>query len=303
MNTTAWTISTARRAAVLSRAADYMQLTKPRISVMVLIAVAVSAFVANWGQPDPIRLMHLLMGTWLVAASSSAMNQWWEQALDRKMPRTADRPLPAGRVTDQEVLLLSGIWGVLGIAYLGYYTTWQAAVFAGLTWATYVLLYTPLKSRTAWNTMVGAIAGALPIWIGWTAVEGALDWRALCLFLILFLWQFPHFMAIAHLYREEYARAGFRMARMDQVQGPHPGLQAVLAALALLPVTTAPLLVPPEATTYMVGAFLLGAAQLLIAFQFMRRQDERAARWLLRASLVYLPILLALLAFAPLGWT
>jgi protoheme IX farnesyltransferase len=169
-----------------------------------------------------------------------------------------------------------------------------------LTWLLYVCVYTPLKSRTSLNTAVGAVAGAMPVLMGWSASGAEIDLRAAALFLVVFLWQFPHFMAIAWIYREQYDAAGLKMLTVVDPSGRRAGTQAVLSALALLPVSFIPALLSPGASLYVLAAFALGGGQLACAVMFCAKRDEAAARRLLRASLVYLPALLTLLLFVPL---
>lgn len=291
----------------LSRAGDYVELTKPRIGALVLVAVAASGFVARWGRPDPLALLNALLGTLLVAASASALNQWWERRSDVLMDRTANRPLPAGRLRSREVIGFAVLTLVAGVAYLWLAVNGLTAIWSLSSWFLYVWVYTPLKARSSLNTVVGAVAGAMPVLIGWSAVEGSLelttDPRVAALFVVLFLWQFPHFMAIAWIYRQQYARAGLQMLTVVDPSGRRAGVQALVAALALLPVSLIPALFSPGigGSVYLVAAFLLGVGQLLCAAQFMARRDEAAARRLLRASLIYLPVLFAFLVCIPLA--
>jgi heme o synthase len=289
------------RAALLSRVADYIELTKPRIAVLELVVVLAAGFVATWGQPSPAAMLHVMLGTLLVAASASAANQCLEQRQDARMARTASRPLPAGRLTSGEVLAFSAVTFVGGGLYLALCVNLPCTGWALLTWAVYVLAYTPLKTISATNTAVGAVAGALPVLIGWSATGIAIDERAVALALLLFLWQFPHFMAIAWLYRHDYGRAGYKMLTVVEPTGRRAGWQAVLAALALVPVSIVPVLAAPGlgSVLYIIGAALLGAGQLALATMFWHRADDWRARLLLRASLVYLPTMLVMLMLAP----
>ena len=280
-------------------AGDVCQLTKPKIGVLILATVAVSGFVARWGQPDPWLLAAAMLGTFLVAGSASALNQWIERRRDALMPRTADRPLPAGRLSDRQVMAFAAVLLAAGFFCLLLAVNWPTALVGLTTWFIYVCVYTPLKSRTAINTAVGAVAGAMPVLIGWTAVGAAPDTRAAALFLIVFLWQFPHFMAIAWIYREQYARGGMKMLSVVDPSGRRSGVQAVLAAVALLPVSFVPAL-GVGGSWYIACAFVLGTLQLACAVLFFTRLSDASARLLLRASLVYLPALLALLALVPL---
>lgn len=286
---------------VWSRLADYVELTKPRIALLELVVVVAAGWVASWGQPDPAPLAAAMLGTLLVAGSASAANQWLERHRDARMRRTAQRPLAAGRLGDAEAGLFVFATCVVGLAVLVLWAGWASAAWAGLSWLVYVLAYTPLKPRSAANTAVGAVAGALPVLIGWSAVGGALDARATALVLLLFLWQFPHFMAIAWLYREDYARAGYQMLTVVDPTGWRAGWQATLAALALLPVSLVPVLAAPGAGSlvYGVAASGLGLAQFTVALLFWYRPDHMSARRLLRASLAYLPLLLVLLMLVP----
>lgn len=291
----------APRPAVLGRLRDYVELTKPRIAVLELVVVAAAGLVATWGQPDPLLMLHAMVGTLLVAASASAANQCLERRRDARMARTADRPLPAGRLSSGAAAGFSTLTLLAGAAYLATFVNVASLSWALLTWALYVLVYTPLKPRTTINTAVGAVAGALPVLIGWTATGEALDRRAVALALVLFLWQFPHFMAIAWLYREDYARAGYKMLTTVEPTGRLAGWQAVLAAAALVPVSLVPVLSAASlgGVLFAAGAILLGLAQLAFAAAFWRQANDTTARLLLRASLVYLPTLLVTLMLAP----
>lgn len=287
--------------AVIARLRDYLELSKPRIAVLELVVVAAAAVVATWGQPDPATVLHAMIGTLLIAASASAANQWVERKLDARMPRTADRPLPAGRIAPWEAALFSAVTLLAGTIYISYFLNWTCLGWALATWAVYVLAYTPLKTISATNTAVGAVAGALPVLIGWSATGQPLDRRAVALALMLFLWQFPHFMAIAWLYRKDYAQAGYKMLTTVDPTGRRAGWQAVLAALALVPVSMIPVLANPGpgSILYVVAAAGLGLGQLALAAAFWRTTDDLRARLLLRASLVYLPTLLVMLMLVP----
>ena len=288
-----------RQPGVLVRVADYVELTKPRIATLVLVTVTMAAFVAGWGPPNPWLLFDTLLGTALVAASASALNQWLERVSDGQMQRTCDRPLPAGRLGSAEVLAFSAITIVLGFGYLALAVNWLTAALGLLTWFTYVWIYTPLKRITPANTAVGAVAGALPVLMGWAAVDTALGLKAFTLFLIVFLWQFPHFMAIAWIYRQQYAAAGLRMLPVVDPSGRRAGAQAVVSALALVPVSLLPAVLGLAGGVYFGWALVLGVGQLLCAMVFLLRLDELSARRLLRASLVYLPAVLVLLMLGP----
>ena len=298
MSTT--TIAIDRRSSASARVVDYIELTKPKISALVLVTVAVAAFVADWGPPGGWLLVHTLLGTALVAASASALNQWLERDTDARMARTENRPLPAGRLTGSQVVAFGMIAITAGTVYLAACVGLVTAALGLLTWTLYVWVYTPLKRRTASNTAVGAAAGAMPVLMGWSAVGAPLDLRAWALFMIVFLWQFPHFMAIAWIYRRDYSSAGLKMLSTVDPSGHRAGAQAMIAALVLIPVSLVPCLSQPAGMFLVAWAIALGLAQLLCAVCFFVQKSEPAARRLLLASLVYLPAMMGLLALGPL---
>ncbi len=294
-----------RRTAWAVRAACYWELTKPRIAALVLVTVAVAAFVGSWTRPDPLTLLHALLGTALIAASASALNNWVERRSDALMERTADRPLPAGRISAAEVLFVGIAAAVVAVLYLGAAVNWLTAMLGLLTWFLYVVVYTPMKAHTPANTVVGAVAGALPVLMGWTAVGAPLalsagGLKAATLFFIVYLWQFPHFMAIAWIYRNQYSAAGLQMLPVVDPTGRRAGVQAMVAAVALLPISLLPVLDRMAGPVYIAGALLLSGIYLYYSIQFFLERSEDSARRLLRASLVYLPALLALFMLVPL---
>jgi protoheme IX farnesyltransferase len=290
-------------AAARPRLADYVALTKPRVLVLVLFTVAAGALLADGMRVHLWTLFHVLFGTALVAAGASALNQWMERRSDGRMRRTENRPLPAGRLQPREVLLFGVLLGVGGVAYLALTLThWAAAATAAATFALYVGVYTPLKSRTTWNTLIGAVPGALPPLIGWSAARGGLTWEVLPLFLIVFLWQMPHFLAIAWIYRDQYAQAGLRMQPVFDSTGRGAGCRMIGWCLALLPASLAPLWFG-AGVGYTVGATLLGLGFLASAVGFLRFPSTAQARRVLRVSLLYLPGVFALLLLdAALPW-
>jgi heme o synthase len=273
-----------------NRFADYLELTKPRIVALELVTVIVAAYLAApWGVDSSV-LLHTVCGAALVAASAGALNQWWEKATDAQMPRTAKRPLPSGRLTSWQVLVFGGITLIAGSVQLACAVNFATAGFALVTWLLYVFAYTPLKTRSPLNTAIGALSGALPVLIGWSATGAALDTRALAVMAGMFLWQFPHFMAIAWLYRADYARAGQRMLTVVDPTGLRAGAQAVVGALALVPVSLVPALSPQAGSSaiYCTWALVLGAIQVFVATSFMIHRNDHTARRLLRVSLAYL---------------
>jgi protoheme IX farnesyltransferase len=279
-----------------SRWADYVELTKPRIALLVLFTVATGAILATRAGTDLLVLLHTVLGTGLVAAGASALNQLLERHSDALMRRTENRPVPSGRLQPLEVLLFGMLLGIGGLAYLGLAVRQPLTVLvAGFTFVSYVFLYTPLKRKTTLNTLVGAVPGALPPVIGWTAARGSLDPEVAGLFFIMFLWQVPHFLAIAWMYREDYARAGLQMLPVVDPDGGMTGRQMVSYCLALIPVSLVPVLFLQAGVVYAVGAVFLGLGFLRAAFGFWRQTSTSNARRVLHASLVYLPLLLALL--------
>lgn len=290
--------------AVLAKAggklAGYVALTKPRIAVMVLVTVA-TAFVLGARQAsNPATLLLTLAGTGLVAGAASAWNQVWERERDRRMRRTASRPLPSGRLTPLEATVFGGVLGLVGLALLALGVNLSAAAVALATLVLYVFVYTPLKWRTTLNTAVGAVPGALPPVIGWAAATGQLGVEAWSLFLIVFLWQFPHFLAIAWLYRDDYRRGGHKMLPVLDPTGRMTGRQAAGYALALVPAGLLPTVVGLAGPYYFAGAFALGLFYLAAAVRFWAHADDASARRLMRASFVYLPAILLLLLLNPL---
>ncbi len=279
-----------------SRFADYLTLTKPRIAVMALITVATGYLIGAGKDVNLILLLHTLIGAGLVAAGSSAINQWIERESDKLMRRTANRPLPSGRLGATEVLAFGWIFGIVGTVYLLLLVPyWQAAAVGAITFLLYVAIYTPLKRRTTWNTVVGAIPGALPPVIGFCAAKGWPDWDTLAIFLVLFTWQLPHFMAIAWMYREEYAKAGCKMLPCDDPTGRRTSRAMIVWCLGLIVSSLVPMLTGSVDVIYSTGAILLGSGFLATAMQFSDNRDTRHARRVLRASIIYLPGMMLLL--------
>jgi protoheme IX farnesyltransferase len=215
------------------------------------------------------------------------------------MPRTADRPLPAGRITPRQALAFGIGTTVLGMVLLAWKVNPLTAALGFGTWFLYVVVYTPLKRLTPLNTYVGAVAGAMPVLMGWAAVDGRFGLSAAALFMIVFLWQFPHFMAIAWIYRDDYARGGMQMSTVVDPTGRRAAKLAFVTALVLIPVSLLPAVIDSAGPVYFAWAALLGAAQAVCAAKFLIRQDERTARVLLRSTLIYLPSLMLMLMLGP----
>jgi heme o synthase len=278
-------------------ASDLVALTKPRVVLMVLITTAVGYYVGLTGGPDYGRLVALLLGTALAAGGTLALNQYWERDVDARMARTRTRPLPEGRLTPLEALLFGAALTAAGLGVLALGAGWAPALTVAATFVLYVFAYTPLKLRTAFCTLVGAVPGALPPVAGWAAARDDLGLGAWVLFGILFLWQLPHTLAIAQLYREDYARAGVRLLPVIDAQGRATERQILGGTLALLAVSLLPTLIGLAGGVYFTGALVLGAAFVMMGAQQALAPSLVRARRVLLASLLYLPLLLALLAF------
>jgi protoheme IX farnesyltransferase len=279
-----------------SRAADFMTLTKPGITVMVAITAAVGFYVASQSGFDWRLFLHLTIGTLLSSAGASALNMLMERKLDALMDRTKGRPLPSGRMSATEAALFGGLLSAAGLAWLAVEVNLLTAGLSAATMFSYLALYTPLKTKSSVCTLVGAIPGALPPVMGWAAARGSLEMGGWILFLILFFWQLPHFLALAWMYREDYARAGFPMLPVEEPTGASTGRQVVLQTLALLVVSFLPYGFDLAGEGYLVASLLLGTGFLGFGVAFAAlRTRERASRLFL-ASIAYLPLLLGALA-------
>lgn len=281
---------------------DFLELTKPRLTSFVLVVVYVSAMLASRGSASLWTVLAAVAGAGLVAAAASALNMHAERLLDARMFRTMGRPLPTGRLQPREVLLFGLGAGAAGLATLALCTTAAATLFAFATIASYLLLYTPLKRTTTLNTQVGAVSGALPALIGWTAVGGGITPSALALFAIVYLWQIPHFLAIAWIHRDDYRRGGYCMLTTIDEDGSVTARQAVVGCIGLIPVSLFPVVGGLAGAPYLVGALLLGGYFLSRALRFLRVRTEGTARALLRASLLYLPLLLLVMLLDARVW-
>lgn len=290
------TVSTTT-ALVTSRGAtpsDYVELTKPRITLMVVVTAAVGFVVAGGGAGSSL-LAATLVGTALVAAGASVFNMLLERRSDALMRRTRNRPLPARRLRPGDALAFGALLSLAGLIQLYLFSGALAAQVALLTWFSYVCLYTPLKTRTSLAILVGAVPGALPPMIGWAATRGSLDGGAGIIFSILFLWQVPHFLAIAWIYRDDYASGGLPMLPVLDTRGDVTARQAVVYSVALYFVSLTPSLAGLTGTLYLAGATVLGALLLMAALRLAVKRSLAAARLLFVVSLVYLTGLCALL--------
>jgi heme o synthase len=276
---------------------DLMTLTKARLSLLVIITTFVGFCMASGATLDWLRLFHAILGTTLAAASAGVLNQRIEIQVDRLMERTRRRPLPAGRMKPATALALGIGLGVTGVVWLWLTTNTMAAYLAAATIIIYIALYTPLKRRTSLCTIVGAVSGAIPPVIGWTAVHPSFDGGAWVLFGILFTWQMPHFLAIAWMYRDEYAQAGFVMLPPADHGGSATATQSLLYTLALLVITAIPFFAGANNSLYLVFALLLDSVMLVCALVFLFDRSRLTARRLFFASIFYLPLILGLMIF------
>jgi protoheme IX farnesyltransferase len=285
------------RAAAPSRRADLLSLTKPRLNFLVLVTTAAAYYLGDGGNRPLLLLIHTMVGTALVAGGASALNQVWERSTDSLMRRTRLRPLPAARMLPQDAMWFGVLLSSLGIAELALGVNLKTAYVALITLLSYVVLYTPLKARTSLSTIVGAIPGALPALIGWVAATDTLSVEGWVLSGIVFMWQMPHFLAIAWMYRDDYARAGIPLLPVVEPDGRSTGRQAVLYAAALIPVSFLPTAVGLATVWYLAGAIVLGSVLLVLTLEFSATRSIVAAKRLFFATILYLPLLwLVLLA-------
>jgi len=278
-------------------AAVIADLVKARLTALVLITTLAGFYMGSEGGVDLLLLLHALLGTGLLASGAAALNQVLERELDAKMRRTASRPLPAGEMRSDIALIFGGICAIAGMVYTAVLVNMLTALIGAITLGAYLFIYTPLKRITTFNTVIGAIPGALPPLMGWTAVQNNIDARGWSLFAILFFWQLPHFLAIAWLYRGEYEKAGFVMMPKLDPEGYRTGSQAFNHTIGLCFMSLFPVVLGLAGKFYFVAAVLLGAYFAKQAFHFSSQRNEAAARRLFLASIVYLPLLLMVMAF------
>lgn len=274
---------------------DWSELCKLRLTSLVLLTTLVGLYCGSAGRLDPWRTVFTLLGTVMVAAAAAVLNEWLERDLDAKMERTAQRPLPTGRVSPDEALLGGALLTATGLGMLYFGVHAPAAFLAAATLALYLFLYTPMKKWSVLNTLVGAVPGAIPPLLGFIAGRGNLGPEGWALFSILFLWQIPHFLAIAWRYREDYRRVGFRMLPCSDEKGRVTGLVATLYCLVLWVVSIWPFALGAAGFWYLGGAIALGLAFVAMAARFALQPTRETARQLFLASVAYLPILLILL--------
>jgi protoheme IX farnesyltransferase len=287
--------STGVAAATPSRIGAYMELTKARLSALVLLTTAVGFVMASGSALHWGALLWTTIGTALAAGCANALNQIIEASRDRIMERTRGRPLPTGAITPKHGLVVAVVMGVAGLAVLGVLVNGLAALLAGLTIALYAGVYTPLKTRTTLNTLIGAVCGATPPLIGWVGASGGLETRAWVLAALLFIWQLPHFMALAWLYREDYARARFAMLPIIDRSGDLTCAVVVLSSLVLLPLGVAMTMAGLTGFAYAAGSVLLGAWLLRLGVRLHRTRTSGDARRVFLASIVYLAAMMVLM--------
>jgi heme o synthase len=274
---------------------DYIQLTKPRITWLILMSTGVGFYFGTSAGWTWMLLLHTIIGTGLIASGTAALNQWWERDADARMKRTQKRPLPGHRVSANGALAFGIALSIAGFLELWFGANALTAIVGLFTLTTYLFVYTPLKQRSPHSTTVGAVPGAMPPVIGYAAAAGTLDAQAAILFAILFLWQFPHFYSIAWMYREDYSRAGIKMLPVVDPSGERTARQILIYALLLIPVSLVPRYIGMTGNLYLFGALLLGITYFYSGIRVSREKTLPAARSVLLASIVYLPLLYVLM--------
>ena len=275
--------------------ADLAELVKARLTLLVLLTTAVGFYLGSESPINYATLFHVVFGTAAAAAGAAALNQWWERGVDALMRRTKARPIPAGRMQPLQALALGAILSIFGVCYLAIVCNTLSAALTAITVVIYIFAYTPLKRASSANTAVGAVPGAIPPMIGWAAASGSVNAGTWALFAIVFLWQLPHFFAIAWMYREDYSRAGFRMISSDDRTGERSASQSVFFCILLLVIAGLPAFLGIASFIYLAIELLLGGLFIAAAMRFLRLRTASAARLLFLASIIYLPLLLGAL--------
>ena len=279
-------------------ASDLMELVKARLTLLVLLTTAVGFYLGAEGPVNWSLLAQTVLGTAAAAAGAAALNQWWEHRLDALMHRTQSRPLPAGRMRPVEALVIGSALSIFGVAYLAFVCNALSAALAAITIIIYIFAYTPLKLVSTFNTALGAVPGALPPMIGWAAARGTLNAGAWMLFAILFFWQLPHFFAIAWMYRDDYARAGFQMISSDDRTGERSASQSVFFCMILFVVSALPAFIRMATVFYLIAAWILSGLFIAMAMRFLKMRRREDARRLFITSIIYLPLLLTALVLS-----
>jgi heme o synthase len=277
---------------------DLMELIKARLTLLVLLTTAVGFYIGAEGPVDWKALLHTVFGTAAAAAGAAALNQWWEYKLDAMMQRTRSRPVPAGRMPPTEAVIIGAALAIFGVVYLAFLSNALSAALAAITIIIYIFAYTPLKLVSTFNTALGAVPGALPPMVGWAAARGTLNAGAWMLFAILFFWQLPHFFAIAWMYRDDYARAGFQMISSDDRTGERSASQSVFFCMVLFVVAGLPAFLGIATVFYLLVELILGAVFIAVAMRFLKTRARSDARRLFITSIIYLPLLLGTLVLS-----
>jgi protoheme IX farnesyltransferase len=277
---------------------DLVELVKARLTLLVLLTTAVGFYLGAEGPINFGALLHAVFGTAAAAAGAAALNQWWEHKLDAMMQRTRSRPLPAGRMRPQVAVVLGTALSIFGVVYLALVCNALCAALAAITIIIYIFAYTPLKRVSTFNTALGAVPGALPPMIGWAAARGTLNAGAWMLFAILFFWQLPHFFAIAWMYRDDYARAGFQMISGDDQSGERSASQSVFFCMILFVVAGLPAFLGIATVFYLLAELVLGVVFIAVAMRFLKTRTRSDARRLFITSILYLPLLLGALVLS-----
>ena len=286
---------------LVGRANAYVALTKPDVSFLVLITTAAGYYMGARGPVDWLNLVHTVFGTMLIAGGTAALNHYIERDSDRQMRRTASRPLPSGALQPGEAFWFGVALCVAGAADLLVVGGWLASLLGVVTCLSYLLAYTPLKKRSVWATFVGAFPGAVPPMIGWAAATHRLNWGAWLLFLILFFWQFPHFNAIAWMYREDYARAGIRMLSVGDSDGSRTFRQILISSAMLVVISLLPSVLRMTGVLYFFGALIVSTALVQVCLWAAKNKSNVRAKWLMHATVLHIPLLLALMAYDKIG--
>src|SRR5213083_3381549 len=277
---------------------DLLELVKARLTLLVLLTTAVGFYLGAEGPIHLAALLHTVFGTAAAAAGAAALNQWWEYKLDAMMERTRSRPVPAGRMRPREAIILGSALSIFGVAYLAFVCNALSAALAAITIIIYIFAYTPLKRVSTFNTALGAVPGALPPMIGWAAARGTLNAGAWTLFAILFFWQLPHFFAIAWMYRDDYAQAGFQMISSDDRSGERSASQSVFFCMLLFIIAGLPAYLGIATVFYLLAELILGGVFIAVAMRFLKTRRPADARRLFITSIIYLPLLLGALVFS-----
>jgi protoheme IX farnesyltransferase len=277
---------------------DLVELVKARLTLLVLVTTAVGFYLGAEGPVNFAALLHTVFGTAAAAAGAAALNQWWEYNLDALMQRTRSRPVPSGRMRPRDAFILGSALSIFGVAYLAFVCNALSAALAAITIIIYIFAYTPLKRVSTFNTALGAVPGALPPMIGWAAARGTLNAGAWMLFAILFFWQLPHFFAIAWMYRDDYARAGFQMISSDDRTGERSASQSVFFCMLLFIVAGLPAFLGIATVFYLLAELILGAVFVAVAMRFLKTRARADARRLFITSIIYLPLLLGALVLS-----